>query len=186
MNQSLLTGLVSGGVPFLIDAITGGSSSVTDAQDDYLKSLSDFVARLKKEAGKSVSDSMFYKSAMKLIDEKYGEDIKRQTGIDATRGTTQEGIVSNMNQVNKSRNNAQVKTLGYAEEKRDSLLDKAGEYELAGKKMGVDIATGTQSKLAGIAPMASSGLTSLIDMLTGKSGGSKIQGVDSLGNLLTV
>jgi hypothetical protein len=184
MGQQLLTGLVSGGVPFLLDAITGGSSSASDAQDDYLKSLADFVARLKKDAGKSVSDSLFYKTSMNLLNEKYGEDIKRQAGLEATMGTTQEGKVAAMDQSNRARNNAQVKTLGVAEEKRNSLLDKASEYELAGKKTIADMAGGTQSKLAGLAPMATSGLTSLISMLTGKSGGS-LAGVDSLGNLIS-
>jgi hypothetical protein len=169
MDPLLLSGIVQGLVPFGLDAIFGGSKNVTGAQDDYIKKLSDITARLKADAGKSTSDSLFYKTAMGLLDEKYGEDLKRQQGINAQMGATNESRLATMDQSNRARNDAQVKTLGIADEKRRSLLDRADETELAADQAKIGLAEGTQRNTAALAPAATSGIQAIMNMLKKKT-----------------
>ncbi|MGD1047026.1 MAG: hypothetical protein ABR936_17115 [Bacteroidota bacterium] len=168
MDPLLLSGLVQGLVPFGLDAIFGGSKNVAGAQNDYIKKLSDITARLKADAGKSTSDSLFYKTAMGLLDQKYGEDIKRQQGINAQMGATNESKLATMDQGNRARNDAQVKTLGVADEKRQSLLNQADQTELAADQARIGMAEGTQKSLAALSPAASSGMSALLKLLNQK------------------
>jgi hypothetical protein len=121
----LLSGVISGGAGLLTDSLMGGSKGVTNAYARRNNALQGIIDRITKDAGTSATDSLFYKTASRAIEDRYKRQRDSQRSMSAAMGLTNEAQLGQLDASNQGQNLAENQAIGMADTQRQSLLARA-------------------------------------------------------------
>lgn len=122
MLGSLLSGIAKSVPSLLLDQIFGGSRGVTNAMNARRNTLTSILGRLNRDAGANAADSLFYKTASQLIEDRYKRQRDMTRVLGAQSGATQEAQLGGMQSLNESQDSASKSALATAEGERQKLL----------------------------------------------------------------
>ena len=121
---ALLYGAGTALAPSIIDLFTGASKKRREAYDAEQNQIQQMLDSITSEAGKSASDSLYFKTAQN----KLGEGYKRQSQTNmqnaAAQGLSNEGQLGQLQGANEAYGGATVQALLQADQERKRLLQQ--------------------------------------------------------------
>jgi hypothetical protein len=134
---NVLAGFAAGAAPGVIDLFTGASKKRKAAKDAQKKAYDQMIGELNVDIGKSVIDSLPFKTALSALDENYGRQDQANTRTLAAAGVGSEGMLGSKARLNESFNRGVIAALADAENVRAGKLAQRNNLML--QKYGLDV-----------------------------------------------
>jgi hypothetical protein len=107
--------------PYAIDAITGQSKKMKDAQDKRNNIANGILTQMQSDIGGSASDSLAFKTAKSQLDRSYAKTSGANLQTAAAQGLSSEAQLGQTAELNNSYMTATTSALADAEAKREAL-----------------------------------------------------------------